>query len=132
MTRKHITQQQKRFLNEYADTLNLEKSARAAGYRSTNVLSQVRAMLLKPAFKQELEKIISERVFCLDIPRSYIVKKYLELIEYASAADEGGMQDPALALRALDGLCKNFPGEENAPAEDVLSMRIEGLNHQKI
>lgn len=132
MNKQPITQQQRRFLNEYSETLNLEKSAQQAGYKSTNAKAQAAALLQKEHYCKELEKIAQQKASYLNICKAYVVKKYLELVEYATFQDNGLPKDPTLGLRALDGLCKVLPKEGSATDADTITTKIEGLNHDKI
>lgn len=127
-----LTGQQKRFLCEYAKTLDIEKSAHKAGYKSTNSRAQAEGMLSKELYRRELEKIIAQKASYLDVCKAYIIKKYLELLEYASENQEDGPKDAALALRALDGLCKHLPEGAENPADSPLGFHIEGLDINKI
>ena len=79
-----LTKQQKKFLEEYANTLNIKQSALFADYNEKIALKQGRDFLSKKKYLQALNSIIERKIDHLEIPKSYIIKKFIQLIDWAS------------------------------------------------
>lgn len=134
MDKENINKVQKKFLENYARTLDFSQSAKLAGYKSSSSLQSVKKILDNPKNLAALNEIINKSAHRLDITKAFIVQKYLKIIEYAFFEDENGIKDPTLALRAIDGLCKQLGANK---IEDVKSAKsifsnIEGLDTDKI
>lgn len=134
MNKEKINKNQKKFLEYYAKTLDMDTSAKIAGYKTPFGICGVKKFLDNPKGLFELEKIIKAGISKLEVTKAFIVKKYLQIIEYAFFEDEGGLKDPQLGLRALDGLCKQL---SCIKIEDVKNQKsifesIEGLDPNKI
>lgn len=134
MNKENININQKKFLEHYARTLDAEHSARLVGYKNQISVTNVKKILDDPKKIGMLNKIIKQNADKLEITKAFIVQKYLKIIEYAFFEDENGLKEPQLALRALDGLCKQLGG---AKCEDIKSKKsifenIEGLDPDKI
>lgn len=134
MNKENINNNQKKFLEHYATTLDCLKSARLAGYKSANALSAAKKILDNNQKLAILDKIIDSNAQKLNITRAFIIKKYLKIIDYAFFEDENGLKDPQLALRALDGLCKQLGAQkiENFSTTKSIFEQIEGLDVEKI
>ena len=134
MNKENININQKKFLEHYARTLDAEHSARLAGYKNQISVTNVKKILDDPKKIGMLNKIIKQNADKLEITKAFIVQKYLKIIEYAFFEDENGLKEPQLALRALDGLCKQLGGVK---CEDIKNKKsifenIEGLDTDKI
>ena len=128
-----VTSQQRRFLSEYADSLDARSSALKAGYSAKSAITQARELLGREKYLKALDEIITQKAMALEICPAFVVKKYLELIFWASA-DSETPKDPVLLLRALDGLCKhlNRATSNDEGAEESMLTKIIGLNQEKI
>ena len=128
-----VTTQQRRFLTEYAECLDARSAALKAGYTAKSALLQARELLGREKYLRTLDEIIAQKAAALEVCPAFVVKKYLQLIFWATG--EGSVpQDPPILLRALDGLCKHLSrGDfEGASAEESMLTRIIGLNQEKI
>lgn len=128
-----ITTQQRRFLTEYAESLDARNAALKAGYTAKSALLQARELLGREKYLRALEEIIAQKVTALEVCPAFIVKKYLQLVSWASG-DGTVPEDAPILLRALDGLCKHLSrGDFDAGgAEESMLTRIIGLNQEKI
>lgn len=79
-----ISKQQKKFLEEYATSLNIKNSAILADYSEKIALKQGRYFLSKEKYLKALNGLIEAKVEHLEIPKSYIIKKFIQLIDWAS------------------------------------------------
>ncbi len=134
MDKENINNNQKKFLEHYAKTLDAEQSAHLAGYKNQTSVTNVKKILDDPKKLKQLNKIIQQNAQKLEITKGYIVQKYLKIIEYAFFEDENGLKEPQLALRALDGLCKQLSGNryEELRTKKSIFESIEGLDPDKI
>ncbi len=134
MDKDNININQKKFLENYARTLDAEHSAHLAGYKNKNSVTNVKKILDDPKKINFLNKIIKQSAQKLEITKAFVVQKYLKIIEYAFFEDENGLKEPQLALRALDGLCKQLGGNRHEELKNKKSIfeNIEGLDPDKI
>ncbi len=134
MNKENININQKKFLENYAKTLDAEHSAQLAGYKNKNSVTNVKKILDDPKKLKQLNTIIMQSAKKLEITKAFIVQKYLKIIEYAFFEDENGLKEPQLALRALDGLCKqlNCGKYEELKTKKSIFESIEGLDPDKI
>ena len=134
MSKENINNNQKKFLENYARTLHAEHSAHLAGYKNKISVTNVKKILDDPKKISMLNKIIKQSADKLEITKAFIVQKYLKIIEYAFFEDENGLKEPQLALRALDGLCKQLscPKYEDLKSKKSIFESIEGLDPNKI
>lgn len=140
-----LTLQQRRFLREYSKTLDAKRAAIFAGYTAKTAAMQAKELLRKEKYARELNEIIEQKADHLEVCSGFIVKKYLQLIDWASghsanSALEAGLRDrgkpkePTLLLRALDGLCKHLShaGLMDEGDENSMLTKIIGLNQERI
>ncbi len=134
MDKENINIHQKKFLENYARTLDIAHSADLAGYKNSASYTNVKKILDDPKCKKALDKIIKKSAEKLEITKAFIVQRYLKIIDYAFFEDENGLKDPQLALRALDGLCKQLGGSkyEDVKTKKSIFDSIEGLDPNKI
>ena len=113
-----LTKQQKKFLEEYANTLNIKQSAIFAEYSEKIALKQGRYFLSKEKYLKALNALIEKKVEHLEIPKSFIIKKFVQLIDWAS----GESAEKASITSDLG----NFDeGEKNENFEDENSPQNE-------
>ena len=112
MNKENININQKKFLENYARTLDIAHSAALAGYKNSTSFTNVKKILDDPKCIKALD----------------------EIIKYAFFEDENGLKEPQLALRALDGLCKQLGGNkyEEVKTKKSIFESIEGLDPDKI
>lgn len=91
---ENLTKQQKNFLRNYAHTLNAVKSALDGGYSENVAHVQARSLLSRKKYQQALNSIIEREVDKLEIPKAFILKKYLQVIDWASGDDEKSIIKP--------------------------------------
>ena len=134
MNKENININQKKFLENYARTLDIAHSAALAGYKNSTSFTNVKKILDDPKCIKALDEIIKKSAEKLEITKAFVVQKYLKIIEYAFFEDENGLKEPQLALRALDGLCKQLGGNtyEEIKTKKSIFESIEGLDPDKI
>ncbi len=135
-------QKQRKFLEEYSNTLDLKGSALAAGYKKQTAAANVRNFLKNPAVEKELKALCERKAGHLEICRGYIVAGYLKILDWALSLDDNGKpNDAGAALRALDGIVKQTMPEfsrnngntfENALQNSAIVTNIKGLDPNKI
>lgn len=100
---------QRKFLEEYSNTLDIRASARAAGYKKQTGVANALNYLTGERGKRELRALIAKKTQHLEVCKGYIILSYLQILDWAlSKDDEGHITEPTLALRALDGLTKQL------------------------
>ena len=75
-----LTQQQRRFAQNYAQTLDATKSAINAGYKATTAENKANELLRNPAIIAEIHAHIEDCANSLRINNPYIIKKLLQII----------------------------------------------------
>lgn len=135
-------QKQRKFLEEYSNTLDLKASALAAGYKKQTAVANVRNYLKNPAAEKELKALCERKAGHLEICRGYIVAGYLKILDWALSLDDNGKpNDAGAALRALDGIVKQTGLEisrsaanplENTLQNPEIVTNIKGLDPNKI
>lgn len=134
-------QLQRKFMDEYANTLDIRASALAAGYSKRTGVAVVRNILKTPKAQKELMALCERKAEHLEVCLGYIVAGYLKVLKWALSEDESGKpNDAALALRALDGIVKQLGSEfattkahpANQNAIEPVITKIEGLDTDKI
>ena len=102
---------QKKFIEEYSKTLDIEASLEAARYSKRTGGAIARAMFKNPKVIKELKALCEWKTEHLEVCLGYIIDGYLKVAKWALSADEEGkLNDPALALRALEGITKQLGG----------------------
>ena len=79
-----LTKQQKKFLEEYATSLNIKSSAVSAEYSEKVALKVGKDFLSKEKYLNALNALIEKKVDHLEVPKSFIIKKFIQLIDWAS------------------------------------------------
>lgn len=152
---KELTKQQKDFLRNYAHSLNATKSALDAGYTESVAHVQAKNLLGRSKYQIALNSIIEREVDKLEIPKAYILKKYLQIIDYASGESGAGLgfmaheddsaqnarvrnfeepKDAGLLLKALEGLQRFLERGKDEPKNEDLGgfWQIDNVDCTKI
>ena len=123
-----FTKQQKKFVKEYLKTLNGADAAIKAGYKASCAAATAAALLENERLTELFEAEIQKMLAALDVPVAYIVKRLVSIAEFGIQSEEGSLRDPALALKALDSLCKRIPATNAAQS----GIKIENLDFGKL
>ncbi len=142
---KNLTQQQKKFVSEYIKSLDLELSAKNAGYKTKDYKNVSQKLLSDKLVINEIKNQIKKQISCLLIQKGYIVQKLLDIVEFsleeedildkeAQPTGKKKLRDATAGLRALESLCKhlgfaNKSEEENSEAKIIT---ISNLDENKI
>ena len=110
---KEITKQQKKFLEEYATSLNVKASAISAEYSEKIALKQGLYFLSKEKYLKALNSLIEKRIARLEIPKSFIIKKFIQLIDWAS----GESDEKASAMAGSKNSVENSADKNESPQE---------------
>lgn len=135
-------QKQRKFLEEYSNTLDLKASALTAGYKKQTAAANARNFLKNPAAEKELKALCERKAGHLEICKGYIVAGYLKILDWALSLDDNGKpNDAGAALRALDGIVKQTVPDssrntvsllENTVQNPSIVSNIKGLDPNKI
>lgn len=152
---ENLTKQQRNFLENYAHTLNATKSALDGGYSENVAAVQAKMLLSRMKYQKALNAIIEQEVDKLEIPKAFILKKYLQVIDYASgkskarsefsgSENESGHkapvrdflepEDASLLLKALEGLQRFLERAKDEQKNEGSSAfwQIENVDYNKI
>lgn len=143
---KHLTQQQKKFIEEYIKTVNGELSAKNAGYKTKDLKAQAEKLLSNPEIIKEIKEALNTHINSLSVPKGYVIQKLLQIAEFSIQEEdildkEGNytgkkkLRDTSAALKALESLCKylgfsNTETPENTKAVKIIT--ISNLDDNKI
>lgn len=146
--KKSLTPQQRRFICEYANSLNADKAAQKAGYKSETAKAKIKELLQDPLITAEIHAEIEKTASTLNVSVAFIVKKLLQIITFSSekeaVLDKTGeptgaqrLRDAAVALRALDSLARIYERQKDETSatidsQSVRIMCIENLDENKI
>lgn len=138
-------QKQRKFLEEYAKTLDIKASMVAAGYNKQTAEAIGRKLLKNPAVIRELKAVQEAKAAHFEVTKGYLISKYLKILEWATSYGNGGqISEPGIAIRVLDTLLKQLPGAVSAQTPDnagggpfdgtlgSIFNRIKGLDPNKI
>lgn len=142
---KKITQQQKRFIEEYIKTVNGEIAAKNAGYKSDNLKAQADKLLADSEIVKNIKLVLKNRIDSLSVPKGYVIQKLLQIAEFSLEeeyiTDKDGnftgkkkFRDTTGALKALESLCKYLgytSGQDNSE-QTVKIITISNLDDSKI
>ena len=114
-----LSKQQKNFLEEYATSLNIKNSATLAGYNEKIALKQGRYFLKKEKYLNALNDVIEGKVDHLEIPKAFIIKKFVQLIDWASGEHEKYSENScgAKICEGKDEVKKAKENDENKTAQ---------------
>lgn len=139
-----ITQQQKKFIQEYLKTLDGELAAKKAGYKGNDLKKVSERLLSSENIIKELNGELYRQINSLRIQKGYVIKKLLQIAEFSLEEEdildkEGNitgkkkLRDTSAALKALDSLCKYlFSKEDNSQQLEAKIITISNLNDKKI
>lgn len=133
---------QQRFIDAYIETLDAVKSATIAGYSKNNIKTRAKELLQSPRIQRKIHEKLEQFPAMLKVNKAFIVKKLFEIINAASAQEQGEsrqstikLKDSAIVLRALDALsrCFEMTSEVISPQnEDLHVLCIENLDETKL
>lgn len=136
---------EKKFVHEYIKSLNAGLSAKKAGFNTTDFVSLGEQLLLNNSVIKEIKYQLKLQISTLQIPKSYIIKKLVDIAEFSLEEEEildkdGGytgkkkFRDATNGLRALEYLCKHlgFASNENVENEEIKIITINNLDEEKI
>ncbi len=99
----------RKFLDEYSKTLDIEASLDAAKFPKRTGAALAQSMFKNPKVIKELNALCERKTEHLEVCAGFIIGGYLKVLKWALSEDEGDKpKDPALALRALDGITKQL------------------------
>ncbi len=140
----NLTQQQKKFINEYISTLDAENACKIAGYKTPNLKELANKLLSDKKIIQEMKKELLSRIPSLRVEKGYIVQKLLQIIEFSLEEEdildkEGNdtgkrkLRDTSTGLKALENLCKHlgFSGNQDNYQEAKI-ITIANLDEDKL
>lgn len=143
---KPLTAKQKQFLSAYIKCLNAKEAALQAGYSDRIALKVGNQLLNKPEIVKEMNRRLKSSANGLNVGKSYVVKKLLEIVEFSLSeediTDKDGqstgrrkLRDASGGIKALESLCKHLDMVSELNAEKVLGNTItfiENLNDKKL
>lgn len=139
-----LTQQQKKFVQEYIKTLDGELSAEKAGYKSKDLKTLSAELLSKDIIIREINHQLKNQIVSLRVNKGYVIQKLLKIAEFSleeeEILDKDGcftgkkkLRDTSAGLKALESLCKylglNQDEHEYKPAKIIT---ISNLDDNKI
>ena len=141
-----LTQQQKRFIEEYIKTVNGELAAKNAGYKNKDLKAQADKLLSDPKIIKNIKLSLNNQLNSLSVPKGYVIQKLLQIAEFSLAEEditdkEGNftgkkkLRDTSGALKALESLCKYLGFSSNPETENfkpVKIITISNLDDSKI
>lgn len=141
-----ITQQQKKFIEEYIKTVNGELAAKNAGYKSKDLKAQANKLLADTKIIKQIKTALNKQINSLSVPKGYVIQKLLQIAEFSleeeDITDKEGnftgkkkFRDTSAALKALESLCK-YLGFNNPQTDTnykpVKIITISNLDDSKI
>jgi phage terminase small subunit len=137
---KNLTQQQKKFVSEYIKTLDVELSAKNAGYKSDDLKTFAEKLLSTNLVIKEIKTQLKKHISSLRVHKGYVVHKLLEIAEFSLEEEEildkdGGytgkrkLRDGSVGLKALESLCKYLGFSSKGNDENVSETRIITINN---
>ena len=143
---KQLTQQQKRFVNEYIKTLDGESAAKKAGYKCKDLKNFAASLLEKDYIIHEIKTQLKLQIEALNVQKGYVIQKLLQIAEFSleqeEILDKDGnstgkrkLRDSTAGLKALEALCK-YLGFSSSQIEDEYReakiITIANLDDEKI
>ena len=143
---KQLTQQQKRFVNEYIRLLDGEIAAQKAGYKCKDLKSFSSELLKKDYIIRDIKAQLKLQIDSLNVQKGYVIQKLLQIAEFSleeeDIVDKDGnstgkkkLRDSSAGLKALESLCKYLgfsqgKSEETSPEAKIIT--IANLDDEKI
>jgi phage terminase small subunit len=132
---KQLTQQQKRFVNEYIRTLDGEMSAKIAGYKCKDLKSFSLELLQKDYIIHAIKSHLKSQIESLSVQKGYVIQKLLQIAEFSLEQEdildkEGNftgkckLRDASAGLKALESLCKYLGFSTKTEDEEYREAKI--------
>ena len=80
---KRLTKQQKIFVSEYIKTLDGERSAKCAGYKSKNLTTTATELLSDETIIREIKTQLKQQISSLRVNKGYVIQKLLQIAEFS-------------------------------------------------
>jgi phage terminase small subunit len=143
---KRLTKQQKTFVSEYIKTLDGERSAKCAGYKSKNLTTTATELLSDETIIREIKTQLKQQISSLRVNKGYVIQKLLQIAEFSleeeDILDKEGdytgkkkLRDTSAGLKALENLCKYLgfnSKQEDEEYKQAKIITISNLDDEKI
>ena len=143
---KRLTKQQKIFVSEYIKTLDGERSAKWAGYKSKNLTTTATELLSDETIIREIKTQLKQQISSLRVNKGYVIQKLLQIAEFSleeeDILDKEGdytgkkkLRDTSAGLKALENLCKYLgfnSKQEDEEYKQAKIITISNLDDEKI
>ena len=141
-----LTKQQMIFVKEYIKSLDGERSAKIAGYKSKDLAETASTLLNNEYIIKEIKRQLKQQIFSLRVNKGYVIQKLLQIAEFSLEEEEildkeGGytgkkkLRDTSAGLKALENLCKylGFKTKQKEPeVSQAKIITISNLDDEKI
>lgn len=141
-----LTKQQMIFVKEYIKSLDGERSAKIAGYKSKDLAETASTLLNNEYIIKEIRRQLKQQIFSLRVNKGYVIQKLLQIAEFSLEEEEildkeGGytgkkkLRDTSAGLKALENLCKylGFNTKQEEPeVSQAKIITISNLDDEKI
>lgn len=143
---KQLTQQQRRFVNEYIMALDAELAVKKAGYKCKDLKTFATELLQKDYIIHAIKSQLKSQIESLSVQKGYVIQKLLQIAEFSLEEEdildkEGNptgkkkLRDSSAGLKALESLCK-YLGFSASQGEDEYKeakiITISNLDDEKI
>lgn len=143
---KRLTKQQKIFVSEYIKTLDGERSAKCADYKSKNLTTTATELLSDETIIREIKTQLKQQISSLRVNKGYVIQKLLQIAEFSleeeDILDKEGdytgkkkLRDTSAGLKALENLCKYLgfnSKQEDEEYKQAKIITISNLDDEKI
>lgn len=143
---KRLTKQQKIFVSEYIKTLDGERSAKCAGYKSKKLTTTATELLSDETIIREIKTQLKQQISSLRVNKGYVIQKLLQIAEFSleeeDILDKEGdytgkkkLRDTSAGLKALENLCKYLgfnSKQEDEEYKQAKIITISNLDDEKI
>ena len=141
-----LTKQQMIFVKEYIKSLDGERSAKIAGYKSKDLAEMASTLLNNEYIIKEIKRQLKQQIFSLRVNKGYVIQKLLQIAEFSLEEEEildkeGGytgkkkLRDTSAGLKALENLCKYLgfnTKQEESEVSQAKIITISNLDDEKI
>lgn len=141
-----LTKQQMIFVKEYIKSLDGERSAKIAGYKSKDLAETASTLLNNEYIIKEIKRQLKQQIFSLRVNKGYVIQKLLQIAEFSLEEEEildkeGGytgkkkLRDTSAGLKALENLCKYLgfnTKQEETEVSQAKIITISNLDDEKI
>ena len=143
---KRFTKHQKIFVSELIKTLDGERSAKCAGYKSKNLTTTATELLSDETIIREIKTQLKQQISSLRVNKGYVIQKLLQIAEFSleeeDILDKEGdytgkkkLRDTSAGLKALENLCKYLgfnSKQEDEEYKQAKIITISNLDDEKI